>query len=98
MMDEPIPTELLEARVEIDRIDRELIALLAERFALTHQVGKVKAARSLNAVDPARETMKLEEIRALCEQYQLNPQLGKALFTQIMEDVVKNHQLLAEQE
>ncbi|HJO12200.1 MAG: chorismate mutase [Gammaproteobacteria bacterium] len=97
MAGEPIPEELLEARVEIDRIDRELIALLAKRFALTHRIGKLKAASNLNPVDPAREALKLEEIRALCEQHQLNPQLVTSLFTQIMEEVVKKHQLLAKE-
>ncbi|MSR11504.1 MAG: chorismate mutase [Gammaproteobacteria bacterium] len=90
-----IPVELLEARKEIDRIDRELVNLLADRFRQTHKVGILKAANSLQAVDAERETQKIAELRKLCESNNLNPDLVTELFTRIMLEVVNNHRQLA---
>ncbi len=96
MTSRSIPAELLEVREKIDTIDKELIQLLGRRFALTHQVGLLKANKALDAVDTTRESEKLAEISALCEQHQLNPALVTELFSRIMEEVVKNHRLLRE--
>lgn len=92
----PIPEELARARQQIDQIDAELVDLLARRFQLTHQVGRVKASNRLEAVDPEREARKLESIRALCESRGLNPELVADLFAQIMAEVVRNHRKLRE--
>lgn len=94
MASESVPAELLEVREKIDLIDRQLIALLGERFTLTHQVGLLKASRALEAVDATREAEKLAELSALCEEYNLNPELVTELFSKIMEEVVKNHREL----
>jgi chorismate mutase len=91
-----VPTELLEVREKIDAIDRKLLELLAERFALTHQVGLLKANQELEAVDTVREAQKLANLRALCEEYELNPDFVTVLFTSIMEEVVRNHRRLQE--
>lgn len=88
------PEELLAARAQIDAIDRELVSLLGKRFELTHQVGVIKASKALEAVDAARESEKLAELRALCEKHGLNPELVTGLFSKIMEEVVKNHRQL----
>lgn len=87
----PVPRQLLEAREKIDAIDRRLVLLLAERFALTDEVGKLKASNDLEAVDPEREAQKLKAIRELCQQQGLNPDLVSEIFTRIMSEVVRNH-------
>ncbi len=89
-----LPAELLEVRKQIDHIDSELVRLLSERFALTHRVGILKASNSLDAVDAARESEKLEELRQLCREYNLNPDLVSELFSAIMAEVVRNHEAL----
>ncbi len=89
-----VPAELLEVREKIDAIDKELIVLLGRRFALTHQVGLLKASNALDAVDATRETEKLAELSALCQKYNLNPALVTELFSKIMEEVVRNHHQL----
>ena len=91
-----VPTELLEVREKIDAIDRKLLELLAERFALTHQAGLLKANLELEAVDTVRKAQKLANLRALCEEYELNPDFVTVLFTSIMEEVVRNHRRLQE--
>ncbi len=97
MTSESIPKELLEVRKKIDLVDSELISLLAERFALTHRVGMLKASNELDAVDAGREAQKLDDLRALCLEHELNPELITELFTRIMEEVVKNHNQLRDQ-
>lgn len=98
MTDESAPAELLEVRQKIDEVDRQLVLLLAERFVLTRQVGQLKAANNLEAVDRGREAEKLARIRSLCEENGLNPQLVSNIFTQIMAEVVQNHRLLQNQD
>ena len=94
MASESIPAELLEVRGKIDRIDRDILALLGERFKLTHKVGLLKASNALQAVDATREAEKLAVLSSLCEEYKLNPEFVAGLFSKIMEEVVKNHRQL----
>ena len=89
-----IPEELKKVREQIDAIDDRLVALLAERFKLTHQVGLLKADRELSSVDSIREAEKLARLRDLCASHELNPDLVESLFSQIMREVVKNHEKL----
>jgi prephenate dehydrogenase len=46
---------LLRARQEIERVDREIVELLAERVQLALQVGRAKREAGLPLLDPARE-------------------------------------------
>lgn len=91
MAQTPVPQQLLEVREKIDQVDRQLVKLLAERFGLTNQVGHLKAASDLEAVDPQREAQKLETLRTVAHQHDLSPDLIAELFTLIMAEVVKNH-------
>lgn len=85
------PGELLALRQQIDRLDHGLVLMLANRFALTRRVGELKASANLNSVDPKREEQKLAEIRALCEQHGLNPELLADILARIMGEAVRNH-------
>ena len=96
MTEESVPAQLLEVREQIDKVDRQLILLLAQRFTLTRQVGELKADQNLDAVDPDREAKKLAVIRELCQENQLNPDLVATIFSQIMAEVVKNHRRIQE--
>jgi chorismate mutase len=49
------PGELQRLRGDIERIDREIIALLAERVKLAREVGVAKRAAALPVLDPSRE-------------------------------------------
>ncbi len=89
-----IPGELLAIRGRIDEIDRAIVDLLRERFALTHEIGLLKASRALSALDARREEEKLKALTDLSEASQLNPNLVRDLFRRIMEEVVSNHEKL----
>ena len=93
-MSEQVPAELLEARNKIDQIDHQLVELLAARFQLTLKVGLLKADQGLAALDESREAQKLDELRELCQEQGLDPELIAELFKRIMEEVVKNHNKL----
>ena len=93
-MSEQVPAELLEARNKIDQIDHQLVELLAARFQLTLKVGLLKADQGLAALDESREAQKLDELRELCQEQGLDPELIADLFKRIMEEVVKNHNKL----
>ena len=54
--------ELGRLRAEIERVDRDLIRLIARRAELARQVGDVKRAAGLPAVDPGREAAVLRRV------------------------------------
>lgn len=89
-----LPKELLQLRESIDRIDEEIIAALARRFAVTEQVGQLKAKHDLESVDPVREQEKLQRLRNQAEQHGINADFVRSLFQQIFDEVVKNHRQL----
>ena len=97
MAEKTLPEELLNSREKIDQIDSDLLNLLAERFALTLRVGQIKAMQSLESFDPEREAQKIEKLRGQSAELGLNPDLVQHLFTEIMKEVVKNHQRLKSQ-
>ena len=94
MSDEKVPAELLAVRDKIDETDERLLDLLAERFELTHWVGLLKANQNLTSFDGTREAEKLARLAELSEQRNLDPELVTALFRQIMQQVVRNHESL----
>ena len=98
MSDGEVSVELLAVREKIDEIDERLLDLLAERFALTHEVGVLKAEQNLTSFDATREAEKLARLADLSEQRNLNPDLVEELFQRIMQQVVKNHDALKSSE
>ena len=86
-----VPDELLILREQIDRIDDELIELLAARFEVTAKVGELKARDGLESVDPVREQEKLERLRLLAAHKGLNTEFTLDFFQTIFDEVVKNH-------
>ncbi len=53
--DSPAAGRLREIRGEIERIDRELIGLIANRVKLAREVGVAKRELGIPTLDPARE-------------------------------------------
>lgn len=51
----PAKRALAQLREEMERIDRALIDLIAERVQLAREVGEAKRAACLPILDPARE-------------------------------------------
>ena len=58
--------DLQELRVEIDKLDRELVALLEQRMDIVVDVAAYKKAHGLPVLDAGREAEKIAAIRQLC--------------------------------
>lgn len=89
-----MPRPLPELRDDLDRIDEELVRLLAERFRVTQEVGEFKRDNGLPPVDPTREAAQFERIDALATGAGLNPDFAKKFLRLIIDEVVVNHTAL----
>lgn len=62
---------LLTYRNEIDALDKQIIALLEQRFAVVEQIGKYKQKADLGVQDLKREQAVLEGIAMVVHNRQL---------------------------
>lgn len=74
--------DLKDIRIEIDKIDTELIKLLEKRMDCSKAVGEYKAAHNIPILDKDRQQIILDSIEKKAEKY--GPQL-KFLFEDIMQ-------------
>jgi chorismate mutase len=73
-------TELSRIREEIERIDRSLIGLIAERVTLARQVGAVKRAAGLPTLDPPREAAVVRRAGTLAREAGLDDEDVRYIF------------------
>lgn len=90
-------SELAALRIEIDKIDAQIVALLAQRFDITNQVGVLKAQKRLSAIDPEREARQAQRYAMLADEYGVKPQVVQNLFRGVIDEVVINHRTIAVQ-
>ena len=93
-MTEPVleAQELLkEHRASIDRLDAILVYTLAERFAHTQAVGKLKAQHDLPPSDPAREANQIARLETLSAEADLDPEFAKKFLNFIIQEVIQHH-------
>jgi chorismate mutase len=86
--------ELEKLRAEINSLDKELISLLAKRFAVTEKVGKYKAKNNLPAKDPKREKELYASRELMAKSAGLDEKMVKKIFQEIIKAVRKNHRAL----
>ncbi|HSJ91888.1 MAG TPA: chorismate mutase [Ilumatobacter sp.] len=97
MAETPLPdSPLAKYRSSIDNIDAALIHLLAERFKVTQEVGRYKAAAGLPAADPDREEQQVARLRALAEESGLDPVFSEKFLRFIVAEVIHHHERIAE--
>jgi isochorismate pyruvate lyase len=76
---------MTDLRVEIDALDRQLVALLAARARLIDRAAELKPGEGL----PARITPRVEEVianaRAEAEAHGWDPDLAEAMWRQMVE-------------
>lgn len=97
-MAENADSPLAKYRASIDNIDAALIHLLAERFKITQEVGRYKAASGLPAADPAREERQVARLRSLAEDAGLDPVFSEKFLRFIVAEVIHHHERIAEHE
>ena len=82
---------LKEHRASIDRLDAILVYTLAERFAHTQAVGKLKAQHDLPPSDPAREANQIARLETLSAEADLDPEFAKKFLNFIIQEVIRHH-------
>ncbi len=82
---------LKEHRASIDRLDAILVYTLAERFAHTQAVGKLKAQHDLPPSDPAREANQIARLETLSAEADLDPDFAKKFLNFIIQEVIQHH-------
>jgi chorismate mutase len=87
--------ELRRLRGSIDNMDAALVHLLAERFKITQQVGRLKAEYGLPPADPDREAEQISRLRALAETAKLDPEFAEKFLNFVVAEVVRHHESLA---
>jgi monofunctional chorismate mutase len=80
-----------ELRGQIDRLDANLVEILARRFRVTEEIGRLKKALALPAVDEEREQRQRTRIQALARQHGLREDVAVRVLRVIIDETVMNH-------
>lgn len=72
-------------RDEIDRLDREIVSLLGQRFQVIHDVGVTKAKHKLSPVQPKRMDEVLDRVAALARENNLDPEFVRNLYCMMID-------------
>jgi len=78
---------LEEVRNNIDRIDKEIIMLIAERGSFVKQASKFKKD-SQDVTAPQRVEAVIQKVRHLSEEYGANPDMVEKLYRDMIENFV----------
>ena len=74
-----------------------MVHLLAERFRITQDVGRYKAAVGLPPADPEREERQIGRLRSLAEESGLDPDFTEKFLRFVVAEVIHHHQRIAEE-
>lgn len=75
---------LEELRQEIERIDRQLTRLIAERVRIARCVGRAKRAAGLATLDPEREAAVVRRAAGLAREAGLDVEAVRGIFWQLI--------------
>jgi chorismate mutase len=78
-------TSITDLRSQIDGVDQQIIALLAQRQRLVEQVLQVKKRDGIAARVPARVDYVINRARQLALTHDLDPALAETLWTEMVE-------------
>jgi monofunctional chorismate mutase len=76
--------EIGPLREEIDRLNREIVALLARRVDVALRIGKVKTRHGRPVVDRSREALVYERVRGLADGVGLDRDGVERVFGEII--------------
>lgn len=77
---------LNELRKEVEKLDKEIIDILARRFHLTGEIGKIKEEKGMAVEDEEREEELLAIYEDLSLQKGLEPDVVKRIFEKLFEE------------
>ena len=78
--------DLKEIRAQLDKLDSELVLLLAKRLSLIPKVAEYKKANNLPQYQPEREKQIIESKRKIAVENNINPDLVENIFKSIIEE------------
>ncbi len=82
-------SSLEEVRAEIDKLDDQIVELLAERNAYIHQAVKFKqTVEEVKAKDRVKEV--LERVRHKALQLGMSPNMITSLYSKMIDDMVES--------
>lgn len=81
--------DLSNLRTRLDRVDRDLIALLAERHGIIQEVAHYKASGDARLFDPIREQEILDRLGAIAREHGLDAHFVASLFEKILDYSVR---------
>jgi isochorismate pyruvate lyase len=73
-----------QVRVEIDRVDKALVGMIAERFGYVERAWQIKLDQKQEANVPWRNQQVFDKVRALATEKGLPPDLCEALWLQMI--------------
>lgn len=76
--------DLSHVRVEIDRCDKALVDLIAERFGYVERAWQIKLGLNQEANVPWRNQQVIDRVRARAEERGVPPDLCEALWRQMI--------------
>ena len=76
--------DLAQVRVEIDRVDKALVALIAERFGYVERAWQLKLEAGEEANVPWRNQQVIDKVRAHAGERGVPPDLIEALWRQMI--------------
>ncbi|MDE5641678.1 chorismate mutase [Bifidobacterium castoris] len=83
-------------RASIDNIDTAIVALLAERFKATAQVGALKARAGFAAADYAREEQQMQRLRRVAQGAGLDVEIAEQYREFVVTETKRRHRRIAE--
>ena len=86
-----------DVRVEIDALDRELVALLVRRFGYVGRAAEIKHAHVMPAFIPARVEEVIANVRRLAESNNADPEFFEALWRTLVGMSIAYEQKLMDQ-
>ena len=86
--------KLNDHRSEIDKIDEQMLQLLEKRLSIVKKIANLKTQENLPIRDTKRETVILDNIATKAEKLDLDPELAKRFFRNVIELSVEVEQKL----
>ncbi len=80
--------ELADLRAEIDRVDSELVKLIAERMKIVDRVVAIKKAAGLPAFIPDRVEEVAQRVREEAKRFGAPPELAEHVYRRMMEWII----------
>ncbi len=77
-------TDLAHVRVEIDRCDKALVDMIAERFGYVERAWQIKLKQNAEANVPWRNQQVIDRVRARATEQGVSPDLCEALWRQMI--------------